>query len=300
MFDGIALFIKLVDVGSFSQLARIIDSTQATVSRRIQGLEEGLNVTLLNRNQRSLELTCTGRKLYEQFKSIVYGLETDWQMVRENLQDTVQGTIRLALTTEGARDAILPRLQEFLQLNPQVKLHVTFTTEEIHLVKQQYDIAISSTLPNSNSHEVKLLTRLKYRLYASPKYIEKYGIPESITQLAEHRCIGSLGFAGEEHNNYLVENTASGEQVIFGFSSNLYMDLTSHAALVAKKNEFITGAFAQIVADEVSRGELVAVLPQYNFYEIPCYLVRKAGISSKLEQALALFIEDAFAQMKYD
>jgi DNA-binding transcriptional LysR family regulator len=297
MFDGIALFIKLVDVGSFSQLARVIDSTQATVSRRIQGLEESLKVTLLNRNQRSLELTDAGAKLYDQFKTIIDKLDSDWQLVREHLQDKVQGTIRLALTTEAARDVIIPRLHEFLQSNPEVKLHVTFTTEEIHLVKQHYDIAISSSLPNSSSHEVKLLTRLKYYLYASPQYIKKYGVPENLNQLTEHHCIASLGFTGEEHNNYLVENSVTGEQIIFGFSSNLYMDLTSYAVLVAKNNEFITGAYSQIVAGEVRRGELVAILPQYNFYEIPCYLVRKSGINSKLEQALAQFIEDAFLQM---
>lgn len=294
MFDDIILFIKLVEVGSFSQLAKLVNSSQATVSRRIQSLEENLGVTLLNRNQRHLEVTHDGQMLYEQFKKPSANLESCWNLVCEELQDELQGTIRLALTTEGARDIILPKLQDFLNEHPRARLHVTFTTQAIHLVKQQYDIAISSSLPESTAHSVTLLSKFKFKSYASPSYIKKYGAPTNLDELLTHRCIGSLGFAGEENNNYTAENLISGEQKIITYLSRLYMDTTSHAVVVAKYGEFITGAWDAVVANEIARGELVEILPEYSFFEIPCFLVRKAGVTSKLEQTLAEFIIQVF------
>lgn len=294
MFDDIILFIKLVEVGSFSQLAKLLNSSQATVSRRIQSLEENLGVTLLNRNQRHLEVTHDGQMLYEQFKKPATNLESSWRLVCEELQDELQGTIRLALTTEGARDIILPKLQDFLNEHPRARLHVTFTTQAIHLVKQHYDIAISSSLPESAAHTVTILSKFKFKPYASPEYIKKYGAPTNLDELLTHRCIGSLGFAGEENNNYKAENLKTGEEKIISYTSRLYMDTTSHAAIVAKHGEFITGAWDAVVTNEVARGELVEILPDYSFFEIPCFLVRKTGITSKLEQTFAEFIIKVF------
>lgn len=295
MLDDIMLFIRLVEVGSFSQLARLIDSSQATVSRRIQSLEENLGLSLLNRNQRHLEVTTDGQLLYEQFKKPAIDLEGSWQRVCEELQDELQGTLRLALTTEGARDIILPQLQFFLRSYPRARLHVTFTTAAIHLVKQHYDLAISSTLPDSTTHEVITLGKFKFKAYASPAYVAKYGQPTTLDELTSfHHCIGSLGFAGEENNNYLAENLLTGDQQLISYISRFYMDTTSHAVVVAKAGEFITGAWDSMVVDEVKRGELIEVLPEYSFFEIPCYLVRKSGVTSKLEQVFAEFIESLF------
>jgi DNA-binding transcriptional LysR family regulator len=69
MLDDIALFVKLVDVGSFSQVAKLTNSTQATISRRIQNLEADLGVVVLKRNQRGLVMTDEGRNVERKIAS---------------------------------------------------------------------------------------------------------------------------------------------------------------------------------------------------------------------------------------
>lgn len=295
MIDDIVLFVKLVKVGNYSLLAKLINSTQATVSRRIQGLEEKLNVSLFYRNNRQAKLTAEGQLLYERFCNVVENLENGWKNTLDSFNHELSGTLRLALTTEVARDIVLPVLAEFIKQYPKIKLHVSFTTQKIHLLKQTYDIAISSSLPDANTHEVKLLRQIKFKLYATPAYIAKYGNPSTIEELInKHNCIGSLGFEGEENNLYLAENIYSGDQRTVFYSSQLYMDTTSHAIIVAKSGEYICGAWDAIVVNKIRHGVLLEVLPEYSFFEIPCYLVRKPGITNAIERSLIEFIEKTF------
>ena len=294
MLDDIALFVKLVDVGSFSQVAKLTDSTQATISRRIQNLEADLGVVVLKRNQRGLVMTDEGRNLYEQVKSSVNTLQNVWQELYEQ-NGILRTTLRLALTTESARDVILQHLPKFLQENPNIKLHITFTTQQIHLIKQNYDLAITSELPSSSIHNVILLRKFHLKAYASPNYIVKYGSPQNLAELLQHRCIGSLGFDGSEQDTYQVYHAESSQNIVVTHPSNLYMDTTSHAIELAKSGEYITGAWDSMVQNELARGELVSILPELSFVELPCYLVRNSERKSKQEQILAKFIEQVFA-----
>ncbi|HRG64085.1 MAG TPA: LysR family transcriptional regulator [Burkholderiales bacterium] len=294
MLDDIALFVKLVDVGSFSQVAKLTDSTQATISRRIQNLEADLGVVVLKRNQRGLVMTDEGRNLYEQVKSSVNTLQNVWQELYEQ-NGILRTTLRLALTTESARDVILQHLPKFLQENPNIKLHITFTTQQIHLIKQNYDLAITSELPSSSIHNVILLRKFHLKAYASPNYIVKYGNPQNLAELLQHRCIGSLGFDGSEQDTYQVYHAESSQNIVVTHPSNLYMDTTSHAIELAKSGEYITGAWDSMVQNELARGELVSILPELSFVELPCYLVRNSERKSKQEQILAKFIEQVFA-----
>ena len=294
MLDDIALFVKLVDVGSFSQVAKLTNSTQATISRRIQNLEADLGVVVLKRNQRGLVMTDEGRNLYEQVKSSVNTLQNVWQELYEQ-NGILRTTLRLALTTESARDVILQHLPKFLQENPNIKLHITFTTQQIHLIKQNYDLAITSELPSSSIHNVILLRKFHLKAYASPNYIVKYGNPQNLAELLQHRCIGSLGFDGSEQDTYQVYHAESSQNIVVTHPSNLYMDTTSHAIELAKSGEYITGAWDSMVQNELARGELVSILPELSFVELPCYLVRNSERKSKQEQILAKFIEQVFA-----
>jgi DNA-binding transcriptional LysR family regulator len=239
-------------------------------------------------------MTDEGRNLYEQVKSSVNTLQNVWQELYEQ-NGILRTTLRLALTTESARDVILQHLPKFLQENPNIKLHITFTTQQIHLIKQNYDLAITSELPSSSIHNVILLRKFHLKAYASPNYIVKYGNPQNLAELLQHRCIGSLGFDGSEQDTYQVYHAESSQNIVVTHPSNLYMDTTSHAIELAKSGEYITGAWDSMVQNELARGELVSILPELSFVELPCYLVRNSERKSKQEQILAKFIEQVFA-----
>ena len=239
-------------------------------------------------------MTDEGRNLYEQVKSSVNTLQNVWQELYEQ-NGILRTTLRLALTTESARDVILQHLPKFLQENPNIKLHITFTTQQIHLIKQNYDLAITSELPSSSIHNVILLRKFHLKAYASPNYIVKYGNPQNLAELLQHHCIGSLGFDGSEQDTYQVYHAESSQNIVVTHPSNLYMDTTSHAIELAKSGEYITGAWDSMVQNELARGELVSILPELSFVELPCYLVRNSERKSKQEQILAKFIEQVFA-----
>ena len=295
MLNNIELFIKLVNVGGFNQLAKLLGINQSTVSRRIQDLEAYLQLKLINHDHRIFRLTDFGYSFYEQFKESTNELGIAWQNTLNSLCDeNPHGTLRLLITTESVNSLIPELLPNFLKLYPNAKIYLSFTKQGVNLQKQTYDMAIASVLPETSNHSVKLLNKFYFKLYASPKYIAKYGRINSLSELTNHRCVGTLSLTGEEQNTYVIHEIENRKNQIIQHISNLYTDTVTQAIAIARSGEYMIGAWDIILRNELLSGELEAVLAEYIFMEQPCYLIRKPGINSKLEQKFAEFIETIF------
>lgn len=140
-FDDI--FIKLIDIGTFTELAKHLNVSQSTVSRRIQNLEESVNMKLIKRNSRGLiEMTEDGESFYMSFKDIERQANTTLQQI-VNKSKEISGTLKVGIPKLFLDNILADKLGIFYARYPNVKLVFSYTAGIIDLVKDDIDIAIT-------------------------------------------------------------------------------------------------------------------------------------------------------------
>lgn len=187
-WEGISEFVHVAETESFTQAAKRLGVSTAQVSRQISALEKRLNIKLFYRTTRKVSLTQEGGVFYQHCRSVLDGLDAAERAVT-NLQSRPQGKINLTAPVTYAELKILPLLNNFLQQHNGVEITANLTNQQIDLVDEGYDIAIRlGKLVDSTLMAKKLSDRTTY-VCASPAYLEKYGIPHSLSELDQHNCL---------------------------------------------------------------------------------------------------------------
>lgn len=190
-FDDIFLFVKLVNIGTFTELAKQLNVSQSTVSRRIQSLEESINTKLIKRNSRGvIEVTTEGQSLYNNFSYIEEQAVVTFQKWINNSKQ-IKGILRVGVPKLFFDNLVAPKLDTFYTRYPNVQLVFSYTAGIVDLVKDNIDIAITKK-PTTNNCTIKTLLKSKNKLYASKKYIQEKGVPETIKELENHSIVGFI------------------------------------------------------------------------------------------------------------
>ena len=193
-FDGISEFVYVAETTSFTQAAKKLNISTAHVSRRITALEQRLNVKLLYRTTRKVSLTQEGQLFYQHCRSVLDGIE-EAERVVTNLQQKPQGHIKLTAPVTYGEQKILPLVNDFIQQHSEVQVSAYLSNQKVDMVEQGFDLAIRlGKLADSTLMAKKLGSRTNY-LCASPQYLEKYGMPHSLSELNDHSCLlGTLDY----------------------------------------------------------------------------------------------------------
>jgi DNA-binding transcriptional LysR family regulator len=188
--DRLTEFVTVVDVGSISGAARVLDVPRATLSRRMSALEAELGVRLLHRNTRRLVLTPAGQELVRRARRIVSDAAEAWSAVRR-LDDVPRGLLRVSTTGTWLDDIIVGFLREF----PEVQVEVRSTTRHVDLIAEGVDVALRMGEVRDPNLIVRKVTSGARVVVASSSYLGERGVPNTPYDLSEHDCI--VGFAGE-------------------------------------------------------------------------------------------------------
>lgn len=204
-WQGISEFVYVAENESFTQAAKKMSISTAQVSRQISALEQRLNVKLFYRTTRKVSLTGEGRVFYQHCRSILDGLDAAERAIT-SLQSRPQGQIKLTAPVTYGEQQILPLINDFAAQYSELEVSANLTNQQVDLVEGGYDMAIRlGKLADSTLVAKKLGTRTNY-VCAAPAYLDKYGIPHSLSELHRHRCLlGSLGYwhfndVGKEKN----------------------------------------------------------------------------------------------------
>ena len=179
-------FTAVVETGSFTQAAKRFSVPASSLSRRVADLEKSLGATLLKRSTRTVQVTEIGRSYFEQVREILLQLEQSDESVR-SYQARPMGRLRISSTVGFGERILLPLLEEFSQLYPDVLLDVSLSDELSTLGRDEVDIAIrGGYAPNERVLAIKLMSN-QFIPAASPDYLARMGTPVHPRELVDHR-----------------------------------------------------------------------------------------------------------------
>lgn len=183
-------FLTVVAQGNnFSAAARELSVSPAAVSKNIKRLEEELGVRIFHRNTRSLSLTQEGRLIFEKYTVALDHIEQARRMAAAQGKDS-SGLIRITMTRAFGRHVVMPVLQEFVAVYPDIRLDVSLDDHLTDMIRDGFDIGIrGGPHPDGGSYIIRKLAPLQPLVCASPSYLKRWGTPRHPDELVGHQCV---------------------------------------------------------------------------------------------------------------
>ena len=187
-WDKLKIFHAVTQAGSFTKAAEVLNLSQSAISRQIQSLEYELKTTLYERHARGLSLTENGEILYKTANEVISKIK-DVESDLMDKKDKPSGKIVVTTVVGFGGIWLTPRIQEFMEKNPNIEVELIVTDQELDLSTREADIAIWMRQPKQLNYIQKKIIDINYHIYGSSKYLEKYGVPRTAKDLDKHNLI---------------------------------------------------------------------------------------------------------------
>lgn len=179
-------FSKVVETGSFTRAAATFSVPPSSLSRRIAGLEKSLGANLLKRSTRVVQVTEIGQLYFRQVQDILFQLEQSDETVR-SYQAKPMGQLRISSLVGFGEQLLLPLMDEFKTLYPDIVLDISLSDEISTLGRDDVDIAIrGGYAPNERVQAIRLMDN-EFIPVAAPSYLATMGFPENALELRQHK-----------------------------------------------------------------------------------------------------------------
>jgi DNA-binding transcriptional LysR family regulator len=187
--NDLRVFVRVVDRGGFAVAARELRVPTSTVSRTIARLEASTGNRLLHRTPRSVKATGEGLAVYASVSDAVATLERAARDLEPATRGP-KGLLRVTAPTDIGSAFLADVVVAYGERYPNVKIELALTNRAVSLVDEGFDVAVRASPRLANSSLVgKKLGDVAHAVYASPRYIERYGAPASPEDLGDHRCV---------------------------------------------------------------------------------------------------------------
>jgi DNA-binding transcriptional LysR family regulator len=253
-----ALFVRIVDHGSLSAAGRSIGLPKATVSRRLAVLESSIGTALLKRSTRALSLTDAGQRFFERVQRIVRDAEAAQSEI-EAANSVPSGTLRVIAAVSIGETMIAPRLIEFMDENPHVRVDLQFGDERVNLIADGFDLVIRTGTLSDSELISRPLAGISRVIVAAPSYLAAHGTPATVRDLERHTAILV--------RKHLDHWTIGGETVRVSWRMCTGNMTVSRDA--ARAGLGITRLPEFFVAHDLRDGTLMQVLPQHDVPKTP-------------------------------
>jgi DNA-binding transcriptional LysR family regulator len=195
--DDLAVFVEVVQRGSFTATAEHLEVSKAVISKYIGRLEQRLGARLLNRTTRRLTLTEAGEVLYRKASIALADLGAAEAGVME-LTGRPRGRLRVSAPSHFGEMFLARMFTEFKQRYPDISLDLDLDNRLVDMVQERFDVAIRISGLRSSSLVARKLADVRSLTCASPAYLKRHGRPSTPAELREHECL-----------NYSLDRTPS-------------------------------------------------------------------------------------------
>lgn len=284
-FEVLASFVSVVETGGISRAAARQQVAKSAISRRLAELEQHLGVQLFQRTTRQMQLTDTGRALYERAVRLLADLE-DTELTISAQHGALSGRVRVAAPLSFGLAHLAPAINEFLTLHPLVEFDIDFNDSQVDILQERIDVAIRIARLEDSSLMARHLTPIRTQVVASQAYLDSYGVPLTLDALAHHRCL-------------FYSNNADGDVWHFHDADGRPGKVRIPVVLRANNGEFLRDAAIAghgitrlptfICSEAVASGALVPILSSYCWQTVGAYAVYSA--TRQLSQRVRCFID---------
>ena len=270
-------FVRVVETGSFSAVARELSSTQSSVSKQVAALESYLGVRLLVRTTRVVTPTDDGLRYFEEARRIVGEIGEAESQLRQG-ERTLSGPLRVATSIGFGLRVLLPHVRSFMKNNPDVLIDLKLDDGFVDLVEQGIDVAVRiGTLADSSLVARRIATSQRM-LVAGRRYVEQLGrdqsLPSTPQDLRQHSC---LVYTELRMRNQWEFNGKDGSNV----------SVRVHGPLQTNNSEVLRSCLRDglgicyvpdwLIADLLVSGEVVELLQDWLVQPIPVHLISPAA-----------------------
>ncbi|NBD08302.1 MULTISPECIES: LysR family transcriptional regulator [Corallococcus] len=294
---GIRAFVALGDTGSFTDAAQRIDVSRTAVSKAVSRLEARLGVRLVERSTRRLALTPEGREFHERCRQVMEALASAEASVSTRRTQPA-GDVRLDVPLLFGRRWVMPVVGELAARHPRLRFDVTFSNRVSELVADGVDLAVRiGKLADRAELMARPLGVQRTILCASPTYLARGGVPQTLADLAGHRCLLSDRRTGWRLTE-LVDATrpeagmASSEVPVDGALCLRDTGALLDAALAGMG---VAQLPSWLAAEHLQAGALRRVLPMLRGASLPIHAVWPRG--RHMPPRIRLVIDALVAQM---
>jgi DNA-binding transcriptional LysR family regulator len=257
--SDIAVFVRIVERGSFTAAAADLEMSKAAVSKYLSRLESSLGGRLLNRTTRRLTLTEAGEALYRGASRALADLEAAEADVLE-LAGHPRGRLRATVPVLFATEFLAPRLCEFINAYPDIVLDLDLDNRLVDLVADRFDVGIRMTTLTDSSLVARRLAEVRVVTVAAPQYLGRRGTPKTPPDLRDHECfVYNLDRAPNEWQ-YRGEHGGTETVRVKGHFRCNSDQMLKRAALDGRGMLRMPELF---IRDELRAGQLVEVLQDY-------------------------------------
>lgn len=281
------VFCQVVQSGSFTRAAELLDVSIPMASKHVSHLEKTIGTQLLYRNNRHLQLTEQGEIYY---RDCVVALEILTQAANQATCSSHQlsGTLRVSVPVWFSCHTFAQLMTAFRQRYPDVELQLTLTNKHVDLNSDGEDVALRLSHNLSENLIARRLTSLSFLLVAAPDYLAKHGLPETPDDLRQHW--GILPSYTDMSQQIVWRD---GVQYAFELASVVRASNTLMVAEMIRAGAGIGYVPIWVAQDDLEKGNLVHVLPEYRLPEIPLYAVytNRQFMNAKLRSFIDFLVQ---------
>ena len=295
MFDvnDLLLYVKVVEIGSFLHTARLLNVSHPTIARKIKNLETYLDATLLIVSTKGFEVTDIGKQIYNLIKEqaiTVDDLINKLELIAK-AENEPRGKLKIALPMVISMNLISPYLPDFLIKYPHIDMIVRYQNQEIDLVKGGYDLAILNYIPNQLNLKIKHVLTIMMKLYCTKAYAQKYGVPKTPEELANHLVTGYMLVDETIPHQIPLINTKTGINTVINMPQRFVINNALHSLKFMFSNEVICAMYDDL--DPILKTDaVIPVLPEYHSQVVKYYMVRHPHSNDLKTNLCAKFLEE--------
>ncbi len=265
-FQEMTSFVAVVDSGSFIAAAEATGLSKAAVSRHVSDLEHRLGVRLLHRTTRRISLTVEGQVFHARCKELLSSLEEAESEISAH-SSAPAGLLRVNAPLTFGVLHLAPLWGQFAALYPRVSLDVTLADRTVDLIEDGYDVAVRVAVSVGNLLVSRKLASTRMVLCASPEYVRKHGAPRHPHELPRHRAIAYTYWSTRDE----WEFKGPEGPVSVTINAGIHANNGDTCRLAALDHQGIILQPSFLVGEDLKRGTLVELLPEYRSTELGIY-----------------------------
>jgi len=289
LFDGVVIFTRVVNCGSFTLAAEQTGHSTSYISKEINKLEARLGVRLLNRTTRSIGLTPEGKLYFQQCQQLVQDAEQALGVLSQD-EMIPKGTLKVSCPVVLSLNYLQPIMSKYMTMYPQVNLELDLNDRKVDVIQDGFDVVIRATHQLEESSLIcRKIIRSQGYTVASHGYIAKHGKPEHPQELSQHRCLCYTNLKTPTKRPFQEK---SGKPFTVDVTPSLMCNSSEMELAMVLDGQGICRLPAFAMQEALDNNSLVILFEEYASMEVDVYVVypSRKHLSPKVRRFIDLIV----------